>query len=168
MTTKRSPLNRSIATAVVLGCSTLLLSGCSNDPGEPTVQPSEAKQSVVDFVEQSSSAAGGSWEHLSGPGVRECEQPSGATGTTFVYVMKRADTTGADAKTDVQSVSKHWQGLGIQVEEYQSGGANPVPGVRGRGGPVTSASFNAYPGNYQISATSACSDGVPDKLRSGN
>jgi hypothetical protein len=150
---------------MTLGCSALFLSSCSDDHGEHGMQPSEAKQSVVDFVEDSSTAAGGTWEHVSGPGVRECEQQGGATGTAFVYVIKRADTAGADADSDTQLVSKHWQDLGIEVEEYQSGGADPVPGVRGRGGPVTSVSFNAYPGNYQISATSKCSDGVPDKLR---
>ena len=96
------------------------------------MQPSEAKQSVVDFVEDSSTAAGGTWEHVSGPGVRECEQQGGATGTAFVYVIKRADTAGADADSDIRLVSKHWQDLGIKVEEYQSGGADPVPGVPGK------------------------------------
>ncbi|WP_447654301.1 hypothetical protein [Microbacterium sp. M1A1_1b] len=132
------------------------------------MKPSEAKQSVIEFVQESSKSAGGTWAHLSGPGIRECSQASGAPGTMFVYVMKRADTTGADARNDVKAVSKHWKDAGVDVEEYQSGGPNPVPGVRGRGGPVISASFDAYPGNYQMSAVSKCSDGMPDKLRLEN
>ncbi|MCJ1712937.1 hypothetical protein [Curtobacterium sp. VKM Ac-2922] len=82
----------------------------------------------------------------------------------FVYIVKRADTTGADARNDVKAVRKHWKDAGVQVEEYQGGGPSPVPGVRGRGGPVISASFDAYPGNYRMSAVSKCSDGDPDKL----
>lgn len=154
-------------TALLVG-SALVLAACAHDPGEPTMKPSQAKQSVIEFVEQSTTAAGGTWEHLSGPGVRECEQDSGAPGTMFVYVMKRADTSGADARVDVQAVSKHWRDAGVDVDEYQSGGADPVPGVRGRGGPVVSASFDAYPGNYQMSATSKCSDGMPDQQRLEN
>jgi len=156
-----------MAMALLIG-SALILAACAHDPGESTVKPSEAKQSVIDFVEQSTSAAGGTWEPLSGPGVRECEQDSGAPGTMFVYVMKRADTSGADARVDVQAVSKHWQDVGVDVDEYQSGGPDPVPGVRGRGGSVVSASFDAYPGNYQMSATSKCSDGMPDQQRLEN
>lgn len=132
------------------------------------MQPSEAKQSVVDFVEQSSAVTGGDWERSSGPGVRECDQASGAPGTTFVYIVKRVNTDGADAAADVRAMSKQWQELGIAVDEYQSGGPSPVPGVRGRGGPVVSASFDAYPGNYRISAVSKCSDGMPDKIRLEN
>ncbi|MGU3409416.1 hypothetical protein ACLBWP_04860 [Microbacterium sp. M1A1_1b] len=82
----------------------------------------------------------------------------------FVYIVKRADTAGADARSDVKAVSVHWKDAGVDVDEYQSGGPDPVPGVRGRGGPVISASFDAYPGNYRISAVSKCSDGMPDRL----
>lgn len=159
---------RALVQSALLVGTLLVLSACSDDTTEPSVQPSEAKQSVIEFVEQSTTAAGGTWEHLSGPGVRECEQDSGAPGTMFVYVMKRADTSGADARVDVQAVSKHWRDAGVDVDEYQSGGPDPVPGVRGRGGPVVSASFDAYPGNYQMSATSKCSDGMPDQQRLEN
>lgn len=159
---------RALVQSALLVGTLLVLSACSDDTTEPSVQPSEAKQSVIEFVEQSTTAAGGTWEHLSGPGVRECEQDSGAPGTMFVYVMKRTDTSGADARVDVQAVSKHWRDAGVDVDEYQSGGPDSVPGVRGRGGPVVSASFDASPGNYQMSATSKCSDGMPDQQRLEN
>jgi hypothetical protein len=158
---------RSIAASVALGCVALLLSGCSAAAHEPVVQPSTAKQSVIGFAEESATAAGGHWERASGPGVRECEQASGAPGTTFVYIIRHVDTDGADASADVRAVSKQWQDRGIAVDEYQSGGPGPVPGVRGRGGPVVSASFDAYPGNYRISVVSKCSDGMPDQFRLG-
>ncbi|MCS5487117.1 hypothetical protein NY588_08210 [Curtobacterium flaccumfaciens pv. beticola] len=164
MSARRAHNERSITTAALLCATIFALTACSNDPGEPTVKPSRAEQSVVEFVEQSSAAAGGEWEHVSGPGVRECAQENGAPGTMFVYIVKRADSTDADARADVRAVGERWKDLGVDVEWYESGGADPVPGVRGRGGPVISASFNAKPGNYRLSATSQCSDGSPDEL----
>lgn len=132
------------------------------------MQPSEAKKSVVDVVDQSTAAVGGRWERASGPAVRECGQASGAPGTAYVSIVKRVDTEGSDADADVDALVKHWREAGIDVERFQSGGDNPVPGARGRGGPLISIGFDANPGNYRITAVSKCSDGDPDELRTEN
>ncbi len=52
---------RALVQSALLVGTLLVLSACSDDTTEPSVQPSEAKQSVIEFVEQSTTAAGGTW-----------------------------------------------------------------------------------------------------------
>lgn len=136
-----------------------VLSGCSEGSGMNT---KEAKQSVVTFVEGSTSVVGDGWEVSDGPGLGKCGRSLGQEGVSYVYAMVRS--ASADPKADVVAVERHWKELGVTTERYQSGGADPILGVRGRGGPVSSSDFRADPRGYTIDSTSLCAPGDFDEM----
>ncbi|MBM7473856.1 hypothetical protein [Curtobacterium herbarum] len=123
------------------------------------------KKSVVDVVERSAEAVGGSWKVYSGPSVEGCGDGV-EDKARYVYIMERSGSTGDKPAEDVKAMAKFWDGEGIATTAYKSGGADPLLGMRGKGGPITTIAFNAYPERYSITAVSACADGnVRDLLK---
>ena len=146
------------ATGAVL-LAVAVLTGCSEGSGMNT---KEAKQSVVTFVEGSTSVVGEGWEVSDGPGLGKCGRGLGQGGIQYVYAMVRS--ASADPKADVVAVERHWKDLGVTTERYQTGGEDPILGVRGRGGPVSSSDFRADPRGYTIDGSSQCIAGDFDKM----
>ncbi|PZE64553.1 hypothetical protein [Curtobacterium sp. MCBD17_021] len=150
---------------LVLAYATLASTSCSDDRGAPPLRPAEAEEDLIELVQQSTAAIGGEWQVFSGPAVRNCGQPNGADGAAYVYIVERLNTEGADPEADVASMAASWERLHIDAEPFQSGGADPIRGVRGTGGPVTSIGFDADPERYSVTGVSQCSDGDPTRLR---
>lgn len=136
-----------------------VLTGCSAGIGK---SPEQAKQSVVTFVEESTDVVGDGWEVGEGPGLGKCGLGLGQGGVQYVYAKVRA--ASADPKVDVEAVERHWKKLGVTTERYQTGGEDPILGVRGRGGPVESSDFRADPRGYTIDGSSLCVPGDFDKM----
>ncbi|WP_447654284.1 hypothetical protein [Microbacterium sp. M1A1_1b] len=122
----------------------------------------EAKQSVVTFVEGSTDVVGRGWEANDGPRLGKCGLGLGQGGVQYVYAMVRS--ASADPRADVVAVERHWKELGVTTERYQTGGEDPILGVRGRGGPVSSSDFRADPRGYTIDGSSQCFAGDFDKM----
>lgn len=137
----------------------VVLAGCSAGLGK---SPEQAKQSIVTFVEGSTDVVGEGWEASDGPGLGKCGLGPGVEGVQYVYAMVRP--ASADPKADVVAVERHWKELGVTTERYQSGGEDPILGVRGRGGPVSSSDFRADPRGYTIDGSSQCIAGDFDKM----
>lgn len=136
-----------------------VLTGCSEGSGMNT---KEAKQSIVTFVEGSTDVVGDGWEVSDGPGLGKCGRGLGQGGVQYVYAMVRS--ASADPKADVKAVEQHWKKLGVTTERYQTGGEDPILGVRGRGGPVSSSDFRADPRGYTIDGSSQCVAGDFEKM----
>ena len=143
----------------------LTMTGCSNTSGGNTVDPSDAKKSIVDVVKESTDSLGGDWTVYRGPAAEVCTQSGGDEGARFVYVLERTGTDGTDPAADIRTVEELWKAKGIRTERFESGGADPLTGIRGLDGPVTSIGFNAYPQRYSITGVSKCSDGDVRELR---
>jgi len=122
----------------------------------------EAKQSVVTFVEGSTRVVGDGWEISDGPGLGKCGRNLGQGGVSYVYGMVRA--ASADPKADVAAVERHRKELGVSTERYETGGEDPILGVRGSGGPVSSSDFRADPRGLAIDSSSKCVPGDFDKM----
>lgn len=73
-------------------------------------------------------------------------------------------SASADPKADVAAVERHWKKLGVSTERYQTGGTDPILGVLGSGGPVSSSDFRADPRGYTIDSSSKCVLGDFDKM----
>ncbi|WP_137768195.1 hypothetical protein [Curtobacterium sp. SGAir0471] len=136
-----------------------VLTGCSGGIGK---SPEQAKQSVVTFVEGSTDVVGDGWEIGEGPRLGKCGVGLGQGGVQYVYAKVRS--ASADPKADVAVVERHWKDLGVTTERYQTGGEDPILGVRGRGGPVESSDFRADPRGYTIDGSSLCVPGAFDKM----
>ncbi|WP_144763555.1 hypothetical protein [Curtobacterium sp. 9128] len=151
-----------VATAV-LAATTLLLTSCGGTPVQPNessataVQPDDAKQSIVDFVDRSTAALGGDWKPRQGPGLSKCTTGAGDDGVSWVYIVDRSDA--GDPKADVDTLEQLWKQRGVTTERYQSGGQDPILGVRGTGGPTTTVDFTADPRGYAITGESECAEG---------
>lgn len=162
----RGAARTSVGVTLIL-TATLTVVGCSNSPGGKTVDPSEAKKSIVDTVKESTDAVGGEWTVYRGPAAEVCTQSGGdGDGARFVYILERSDTDGTDPAADIRTVEELWKSKGITTERFESGGSDPLTGIRGADGPVTSIGFNAYPQRYSITGVSKCSDGDVKDLRS--
>lgn len=161
---ERIPGRVGVSAAVILTAA-LSAAGCSNAPGSNAADPSEAKQSIVGIVEESADAVGGDWTVYRGPAAEVCTRSGGGDGARFVYILERSGTDGTDA-ADIRAVEELWQAKGISTERFESGGSDPLTGIRGADGPVTSIGFNAYPQRYSITGVSKCSDGDVEDLRS--
>jgi len=122
----------------------------------------EAKQSIITFVDASTNVLGDGWEPSDGPRLGKCGLGLGVGGVRYVYAKVRA--ASADPKADVEAVEQHWKELGVTTERYQTGGEDPILGVRGRGGPVSSSDFRADPRGYTIDGSSLCVPGDFDKM----
>lgn len=161
---ERIPGRVGVGAAVILTAA-LSATGCSNAPGSNAADPSEAKQSIVSIVEESADAVGGDWTVYRGPAAEVCTRSGGGDGARFVYVLERSGTDGTDA-ADIRAVEDLWQAKGITTERFESGGSDPLTGIRGVDGTVTSIGFNAYPQRYSITGVSECSGGDVQELRS--
>jgi len=152
--------------AVATGAAvTLLLTSCgSSDSGGTRRQPSTVEKSIVDLVERSTAAIGGKWEVYSGPSVEACGDGA-SDSARYVYIMDRVDRPGGDPTADLDEIKALWKGDGIEVSDYESGGADPLLGVCGSGGPTTSIGFDAFPKGYSITGVSQCADGNVSELR---
>jgi len=142
------------------------LAGCSasSTSGDSGREPATVRKSVVDVVERSAAAVGGNWKVYSGPSVEGCGDGV-EDKARYVYIMERSGSTGDEPADDVQAMAEFWDGEGIATTAYKSGGADPLLGMRGKGGPILTIAFNAYPERYSITAVSACADGnVSDLL----
>lgn len=136
-----------------------VLTGCG---GESAMNAEEAKTSVVTFVDDSASAVGDSWEVESGPGLGKCDLGLPGDGVSTVYITVRS--AGEDPAADVAAVERHWKNEGVTTERYESGGADPILGVRGTGGPVKSSDFRADARGYSIEGESPCAAGDFDEI----
>ena len=137
----------------------VVLAGCSAGLGK---DPEQAKHSVVTFVEGSTDVVGDEWEASDGPRLGKCGLGPGVGGVQYVYAMVRSASD--DPKADVVAVERHWKDLGVTTERYQTGGEDPILGVRGRSGPVSSSDFRADPRGYTIDGSSQCIAGDFDKM----
>lgn len=129
----------------------VVLAGCNAGIGKT---PEQAKGSIVTFVEGSTDVVGDGWEVSEGPGLGKCGLGVGVGGVQYIYAKVRS--ASADPKADVEAVEQHWKELGVTTERYQTGGEDPILGVRGRGGPVSSSDFRADPRGYTINGSSQC------------
>ncbi len=145
------------AGAVLLAVA--VLAGCSEGSG---INTKEAKQSIVTFVEGSTDVVGDGWEVSEGPGLGMCGLAPAVRGVEYSYAMVRS--ASADPKADVEAVEQHWKDLGVTTERYQTGGEDPILGVRGRGGPASSSDFRADPRGYTIDGSSQCIAGDFEKM----
>ncbi|TCU43185.1 hypothetical protein EDF33_11028 [Curtobacterium sp. PhB146] len=161
----RGAARTSVGVTLILTAA-LTVAGCSNTPGGMTVDPSEAKKSIVDAVKESTDAVGGEWTVYRGPAAEVCTRSGGGDGARFVYILERSGTNGTDPAADIQTVEELWKSKGITTERFESGGSDPLTVIRGADGPVTSIGFNAYPLRYSITGVSKCSDGDVQDLRS--
>ena len=161
-TTSRQRSNVWLALATAVGLS-LVLTSCADSSTKSegtTVQPSEVKKSIVDLVERSSEAIGGEWQVSLGPSAEPCGEGV-EDRVRFVYVLER-DGSPESADQDITTVKQLWEQDGIEVFDTETGGDEPLRGVRGKGGPTTSIGFNAYPSRYSLSGVSACAVGNAD------
>ncbi len=161
----RGAARTSVGVTLILTAA-LTVAGCSNTPGGMTVDPSEAKKSIVDAVKESTDAVGGEWTVYRGPAAEVCTRSGGGDGARFVYILERSGTNGTDPAADIRTVEELWKSKGITTERFESGGSDPLTVIRGADGPVTSIGFNAYPLRYSITGVSKCSDGDVQDLRS--
>lgn len=152
---------RTCAGLALLVTTALTVSGCSGN----TTDPSDAKETIVDLVEESTRAVGGVWTLYRGPAAEVCEQPGGGEGAHFVYILEREGADDPAPAADIRTVERLWRSKGITTERFQSGSADPLTGVNGRGGPVTTVGFDAYPRGYTMTGISKCSDGDVKELR---
>lgn len=135
----------------------------------PTVDTEDVNARIpgrVSIVEESTDAVGGDWTVYRGPAAEVCTRSGGGDGARFVYILERSDTDGTDPAADIRTVEELWQAKGITTERFESGGSDPLTGIRGVDGTVTSIGFNAYPQRYSVTGVSKCSDGDVQDLRS--
>jgi hypothetical protein len=154
-----------VAVLTVVSCS--VLAGCSRSdaPRDEQRDPATARQSVVDLVKESTTAVGGEWTLYRGPAAEVCEQPGGREGARFVYILEREGADGPATAADIRTVEELWKSKGITTERFKSGSSDPLIGINGVDGSVTSVGFNAYPQGYTITGVSKCSDGDVEELR---
>lgn len=137
----------------------VVLTSCS---GGPALNAEEAKKKVVTFVDNSTDALGDGWKVDSGPGLGKCDRGPGLGGISYVYI--KYGPAGQDPAADVDTVEQLWKRQGMTTERYESGGSDPVRGVRGTGGPVGSIDFLASSEGYSIEGDSRCVAGDFDQI----
>jgi hypothetical protein len=131
---RRTTRSSRIAMVVTIATSAMLMiTGCgtstSTSPGGNNVEPATVKRDVVDIVERSAAAVGGTWKVYSGPSVETCGEGA-EDKARYVYIMERSSTEGTDPTADVRTVQDFWDGAGITTTPYQSGGSDPLLGMR--------------------------------------
>jgi hypothetical protein len=99
----------------------------------------------------------GDWTPRGGPGLSPCTTDGGDDGVSWVVIVDRQ--AGDDPHADVDAIERLWKQRGLATERYQSGGADPIAGIRGTGGPTTSVDFSADPRGYAVTAESECAEG---------
>lgn len=159
----RTRTSRVAATVALLVAVPFLLTGCQRGP---TVQPNEAKQDIVDVVDRTTEALGGEWTVRRGPALGPCPATAGTNGVTWTYILDR-DEVG-DKTADRAQVEDLWDSSGITASDYESGGADPLRGVVGHGGPTWSIEFLTRSDGYTVHGVSQCADGdYEEMLRRG-
>jgi hypothetical protein len=144
---------------------TLVLTSCGSSGTAGTGrEPSTAEKSIVDLVQRSTAAIGGEWDVYSGPSVEACGDGA-VDEVRYVSIMDRVGRPTGDPSADLDEIKALWKDEGIEVSDYESGGADPLLGVRGSGGPTTSIGFDAFPKGYSITGVSQCADGNVSELR---
>lgn len=159
----RTPTSRVAAALALLVAVPFLLTGCQRGP---TVQPDGAKKDVVDVVDRTTETLGGKWTVRRGPALGKCPASAGTGGVTWTYILD-CDQVG-DQTADRAAVQELWDSSGITASDYESGGADPLRGVVGHGGPTWSVEFLTRSDGYTVHGVSRCADGdYEDMLRHG-
>ncbi|MDY0890404.1 hypothetical protein [Frigoribacterium sp. CFBP9030] len=142
-------------TVILIGAG--VLTGCSA-PGEATFATGDAKRAVVTVVDDTTAAIGGEWDVYSGPAVEGCTISDGRDGAAYSYITTLRPG-GSDPEADVVAVERLWRDRGLTTERYESGGSDPILGVRGVGSAADSLDFLADVRMYSLSGLSACAEG---------
>lgn len=146
---------------MIVAAAAVLISGCAREGNtvddDATMTSAEAKQAIVDIVDDSYAEIGGDWTIRSGPAVQSCPLPGGGTGAAYSYIVDRKP--GGTPPADVAKLQDLWKAKGITTQAYENSGKDPVRGVRGFGGPTTSIDLYADPVGYTIEGLSVCTVG---------
>ena len=154
---------KTLAVSAVLAATALLVTGCRATPVPPdetsatSITPDAVKQSVTTFVDRSTAALGGDWTPRGGAGLSPCTTGDGDDGVSWVLIVDRP--AADDPQADVDAIEQLWKQRGVTTERYQSGGADPIVGIRGAGGPTASVDLSADPRGYALTAESECAEG---------
>jgi hypothetical protein len=116
------------------------------------------KGAVVTVVDDTTAEIGGEWEVYSGPAVEGCTMSDGRDGAAFSYITTLRPG-GSDPEADVAAVESLWRDRGLATERYESGGSDPILGVRGGGSAADSLDFLADVRMYSLSGLSTCAEG---------
>lgn len=100
-----------------------------------------------------------------GPSVEACGEGV-EDRVRYVYVLER-DGSPESAERDIRAVTEVWEQDGIEVFDTETGGDEPLRGIRGKGGPTTSIGFDAHPARSSLSGVSACAAGSADDPAQG-
>lgn len=144
---------RSVVAASVVAL-TLALTACT---GGARVQPEAAKKSIVSVVDETTRNVGGHWRVSSEPTAESCTEAAD-DGLTYTYILMQ-DGPRTDPAKAVAAVEQLWKGQGITTERYRTGAADPILGIRGRGGPATSMDFRADVRRFSVAGVSECAEG---------
>lgn len=144
---------RSVVAASVVAL-TLALTACT---GSGHVQPEAAEESIVSVVDDTTATIGGHWKVYSEPTAESCTEAAD-DGLTYTYILMQ-DRPRTDPAKAVAAVEQLWKDRGITTERYRSGAADPILGVRGRGGPATSMDFRADARRCSVVGVSECAEG---------
>lgn len=144
---------RSVGAASIVAL-TLALTACT---GSGHVQPEAAERSIVSAVDDTTATIGGHWKVSSEPTAESCTEAAD-DGLTYTYILMQ-DAPPTDPAKAVAAVEQLWKDRGITTERYRSGAADPILGVRGRGGPATSMDFLADARRFSVVGVSECAEG---------
>lgn len=113
--------------------------------------------SIVSLVNDTTRNVGGHWRVYSEPTAESCTEAAD-DGLTYTYILMQ-DGPRTDPAKAVAAVEQLWKGQGITTERYRTGAADPILGVRGRGGPATSMDFLADARRFSVVSVSECAEG---------
>lgn len=157
-TRRRTPAAVLVRTRSVVAASivalTLALTACT---GSGHVQPEEAEKSIVSVVDDTTATIGGHWKVYSEPTAESCTEAAD-DGLTYTYILMQ-DGPRTDPAKAVAAVEQLWKDRGMTTERYRTGAADPILGVRGRGGPATSMDFRADARRFSVVGVSECAEG---------
>ncbi|PZE87078.1 hypothetical protein [Curtobacterium sp. MCBD17_032] len=121
------------------------------------MEPEDAKKSILGVVDETASTVGGEWSVYSKPTAETCGDVAG-DGLAYTYILMN-DAPSADPMQAVDAVEELWKDKGITTERYRTGAADPIVGIRGRGGPATTMDFLADERRFSIVGVSECAEG---------
>jgi len=144
---------RSVVAASIVAL-TLALTACT---GGGHMQPEAAEKSIVSAVDETTRNVGGHWKVYSEPTAESCTEATD-DGLTYTYILMQ-DGPRTDPAKAVAAVEQLWKDRGITTERYRTGAADPILGVRGRGGPAASMDFRADARRFSVVGVSECAAG---------
>jgi hypothetical protein len=144
---------RSVVAAAIVPL-TLALTACT---GSGHVQPGAAKKAIVTIVDETTTTVGGHWTVSSEPTAESCTEAAD-DGLTYTTILMQ-DAPRTDPEKAVAAVEELRKRQGITTQRYQTGAADPVLGIRGRGGPATSMDFLADQRRFSVVGVSECAEG---------